>query len=163
MTAPPEPRALRVIAGFKLVQAALFVATGIGLLRLLEPSVAEQVQAWVLALPFDKEHEIVDRVVEWLSGENRGRIGALGIVVFAYAALFLTEGIGLWLGKRWAEILTVLATGSLIPVELWETVRNPGPIKLTILTLNVAIVIYLARHVWQERAHAPAPGGGPGG
>jgi uncharacterized membrane protein (DUF2068 family) len=31
---------------------------------------------------------------------------------FAYAALFITEGTGLWLPKRWAEYLNIIATAS---------------------------------------------------
>jgi uncharacterized membrane protein (DUF2068 family) len=60
----------------------------------------------------------------------------------------LAEGTGLWLRRAWAEWLTVIATGSLIPFELWELItRPPGrrlPIAVTFL-INLLIVWYLAR------------------
>ena len=37
-----------------------------------------------------------------------------------YAGLFLTEGICLWLEKRWAEWLTVIIISSLIPLEIYD-------------------------------------------
>ena len=43
----------------------------------------------------------------------------------AYTAVVLAEGTGLWLRRAWAEWLTVLATGSLIPFELWELITRP--------------------------------------
>jgi uncharacterized membrane protein (DUF2068 family) len=60
-----------------------------------------------------------------------------------YAALFLTEGIGLWFLKRWAEWFTVIITGSLVPLECYEIFRRPMPIKILLLIINIAIVGYL--------------------
>jgi uncharacterized membrane protein (DUF2068 family) len=44
-----------------------------------------------------------------------GKIKQLGIGSMIHAGLFLTEGIGLWLEKRWAEWLTAIITGLLDP------------------------------------------------
>ena len=63
-----------------------------------------------------------------------------------------TEGIGLWLRQYWAEWFTVIATGSLIPLELYETLLRFGWIKLATLLANVAIVAYLVRVALQSRA-----------
>jgi uncharacterized membrane protein (DUF2068 family) len=81
------------------------------------------------------------------------RIRELGIGTFIYAALFLTEGIGLWLLKRWAEWFTVIATGSLIPIEAYEIYRHPTPLKLLVLILNAAIVAYLVYRIVRRPAH----------
>ena len=45
---------------------------------------------------------------------------------FAYAIVFSVEGIGLLLGSRWAEWLTVVSTGLLIPFEIYEVFHKPG-------------------------------------
>ena len=80
----------------------------------------------------------------------------------AYTAVVLAEGTGLWLRRAWAEWLTVIATGSLIPFELWELItRPPGrrlPIAVTFL-LNVVIVWYLARLLRGRGAQHQNPGG----
>jgi uncharacterized membrane protein (DUF2068 family) len=69
---------------------------------------------------------------------------ALAIGVLLFAALEMAEAIGLARRRRWAEYLTVIATGALIPLELVEVVRRPTPIRVGALVLNVAIVIWLA-------------------
>jgi uncharacterized membrane protein (DUF2068 family) len=74
----------------------------------------------------------------------------LGLVSFVYAGLFLTEGIGLWLLKRWAEWFTVIITSSLLPFEIYEIHRHPTPIKIVVILINVAIVGYLLYRIVKE-------------
>ena len=74
---------------------------------------------------------------------------AIGIVALAYAAIFATEGTGLWLRKHWAEWFTVVATGSLIPVEVYEVFHKFNWLKVGALIGNVVIVVYLIRIAMQ--------------
>ena len=67
-----------------------------------------------------------------------------------YAGLFLTEGIGLWLAKRWAEWFTAIITGSLIPFELYETLHRPTAIRILVLLLNLAVLAYLIRRIMRK-------------
>jgi uncharacterized membrane protein (DUF2068 family) len=80
-----------------------------------------------------------------LTGITVAKETALGVTALAYAALMGTEGVGLYLRKRWARWFTIVATGSLIPLEIYEIVRAPHPIRILVLLANVAIVVYLAR------------------
>jgi len=68
----------------------------------------------------------------------------LALVVIAYALVEGSEGVGLALRRRWAEYLIVIATGLLIPYEVWEVVHKLTLFRLGSLVLNVAIVVYLA-------------------
>jgi len=71
------------------------------------------------------------------------RIHELGIGAFVYAALFLAEGIGLWSLKRWGEWVTVLITGSLLPLEIYELWHRLTLPRAAVFVLNAAIVWYL--------------------
>jgi uncharacterized membrane protein (DUF2068 family) len=83
-------------------------------------------------------------------------VHALRMVTLAYAAVFATEGIGLWMQQRWAEWLTTIITASLIPLEVWEMLHRPSVGMAAVLAANTAIVIYLAWHVLRSRAkHLP--------
>jgi uncharacterized membrane protein (DUF2068 family) len=64
--------------------------------------------------------------------------------------LFLTEGIGLWLMKRWAEWFTIIITSSLIPVEIYELYRHPTAVKILVLAINVAVVLYLLYRIQRD-------------
>ena len=68
----------------------------------------------------------------------------LAIGAIAYALLEGTEGVGLAMRRRWAEYLTVIATGLLIPYEAYEVIHSVTLFKVGALLLNVAVVGYLA-------------------
>ncbi len=61
----------------------------------------------------------------------------------AYAALEGTEAVGLWLGRRWAEYLTFVATVVFVPYEIYELTKSITWLKLLALVINVLIVDYL--------------------
>ena len=88
---------------------------------------------------------LVDRVLMRI-GTYR-HLTALSIGLIVYAGLEATEGIGLALRRRWAEYLTVIAGCIGIPLEVEEVLRRQTPVRVSILVINVAIVIYLA---WQK-------------
>jgi uncharacterized membrane protein (DUF2068 family) len=68
----------------------------------------------------------------------------LAIAAIVYALLEGTEGVGLAMRRRWAEYLTVIATGILIPYEAYEVIHRVTLFKVGALLLNVAVVGYLA-------------------
>ena len=71
------------------------------------------------------------------------RLIQLGLLLSAYATLEACEMVGLWMGKRWAEYLTFVATTVFVPLEIYELSVGVSPLKLIALVLNLAIVIYL--------------------
>ena len=144
-------RLLRLIALFKLVKAALLIAVGVGALKLLHKDVAGAVEHWVELLRLDPNNHYIDTALEKASSLTPDKIKELGLGSMVYAGLFLTEGIGLWLEKRWAEWLTVIITSSLIPIEIYEIYRHPTAIKIAVLLINIAIVAYLLYRIRDKR------------
>jgi uncharacterized membrane protein (DUF2068 family) len=86
--------------------------------------------------------ELLFRLLAYLG--NFPHVTTLAIGAIAYALLEGTEGVGLAMRRRWAEYLTVLATGVLIPYEAYEVVHHATLFKVGALLLNVAVVGYLA-------------------
>jgi uncharacterized membrane protein (DUF2068 family) len=74
-------------------------------------------------------------------------LSALGA---GYAVLFLTEGTGLLFRKRWAEWLTIVATSSLMPFEVYELIKQFTAVRLLALLVNAAVVLYLIYLVRQK-------------
>jgi uncharacterized membrane protein (DUF2068 family) len=147
-------RMLRLIAVFKFSKAALLTAVGLGALRLLDPEVAARAQRWVAAVAANSDRRIVQQVVGVVSGLNPRSFGAIAIGAFAYTTLFVTEGIGLWRGKRWAEYLTVVATLSFVPLEVFEIIRRASATRVLALLLNLAVSGYLIWRLRRPRAGA---------
>lgn len=66
-----------------------------------------------------------------------------GTAVALYAIMEGTEAVGLWLGRRWAEYLTFVATVVFVPYEIYELTKSVTALKVLALAINVAIVAYL--------------------
>src|ERR1700692_4906614 len=142
-----DNRLVRLIALFKLLKAAMLIAVGMSALHLLHKDVASIVEHWVRVLGLDPGNRYVDRALQKVASLTPNKIKSFGVVSFIYAALFLTEGIGLWLVKRWAEWFSVIITTSLVPVEVYEIHRHPSAIKCLVLIFNIAVVLYLIHRI----------------
>ena len=79
-----------------------------------------------------------------------GHVKFIAVAAFADAVLSAVEGLALRAGRWWAPWLVVIATGALLPWELWELARNPKVGRAVILLANLAVVAYLLRNVARE-------------
>jgi uncharacterized membrane protein (DUF2068 family) len=139
---------------FKLIKAALLIALGIAALvagpeRLAHR--AARIVGWIGLFP---GRHVIQEGIGKLWSMSHLTADWMAVLSLAYAAVFLVEGVGLIRKKRWAEWLTVVVTGSFIPLEIYEMVEHFGPGKVVTLALNAAIVIYLLWYRIQERRSA---------
>ena len=146
-----QTRVVRLIALFKLLKGALLIALGVAALKLLHKDVASLVESWVGVLGFDQNSRFVGRALLTAAALTPSRVRELIVGSFLYGGLFLTEGIGLWLLKRWAMWFTVIITGSFLPLEIYELARRPSAGKVGILVVNLVFAVYLARRIRDER------------
>ncbi len=146
-------RLIRLIALFKFAKSALLIAVGMSALHLLHRNIAELSEHWVARLGLDPGNHYVARALEKVADLTPNKIRDLGIISFIYAALFLTEGTGLWLVKRWGEWFSVIITISLVPLEIYEIHRHPSVMKCLILAINIAVAAYLIYRIRNEPAH----------
>jgi uncharacterized membrane protein (DUF2068 family) len=142
---------IRLIALFKLLKAVLLIAVGLGVLQLLHKDITSQLAHWVRILGLDPGEPYVDRMLRKVMALTPNRIRGLGVGSFVYAGLFLTEGIGLWMLKRWGEWFSIIITSSLIPIEIYEIYRHPTTLKVLVLIINVALVGFLLHRVRADR------------
>jgi uncharacterized membrane protein (DUF2068 family) len=145
-------RLIRLIAVFKFVKAGLLIAVGVGAFNLLHKDIGGVIEHWIEALKLDPGNRFLDAALARAANATPDQIKKIGLGSFIYAGLFLVEGTGLWLRKRWGEWLTVIITSSLIPVEIYEIHRHLTVPKLGVLALNLAVVIYLIFHMRRQRS-----------
>lgn len=143
---------LRVVAVYKFLQAAALIGLGLATMRLVRPEVAASFEQWVQDLPVGYVQHVAEKFLGWISGPTTQRVVILGSALFAYASLFLVEAVGLWMQRRWAEWLTVVATATLIPPEVYECVKHPGLIVFLLLGVNCAVVWLLIQRLRHELA-----------
>ena len=135
--------ALLAIALFKLVKGGLILAFACGAMSFFHKDVASQVQHWLDQLRIDPDNRFVGALLTKLQLVDAKQLKELSAISAGYGALFLTEGTGLLLRKRWAEWLTIIATGSFIPLEVYELIRRFTAVRLVLLLVNAAVVLFL--------------------
>jgi uncharacterized membrane protein (DUF2068 family) len=148
-----EPRhvGLRVIAIYEVVKTLGLILVALAAFHLNRTQNFDHLVHWLEHLSLADTDGLRWKLVGLLQEMGPSKFVAIGIVALGYAVIFGIEGIGLWLGKHWAEWFTVVATGSLIPLELYETLYYFGWLKLATLIGNVVIIVYLVRIALQPR------------
>ena len=137
---------LRFIILEKTFIGLLFISLAIGVLGLIDKDLVLIGRKLVAYLDLDTDNAFITWALQKLGLISNTAIVGISIGGFAYAGLNLVEAYGLHRRLRWAEWLTVVATGLLIPLEVYEVFHRFTLIRVAALVLNVAIVVYLAKH-----------------
>ena len=143
---------IHLLAAVKLLKGILLFIVAVKLLTLINKDVSVWFAEFIERNRIDPENRLVHAAIEKISGVTANNLIAFSVGSFLYSGLQLTEGIGLWLEKRWAEFLTVIATSLLIPVELYEIYEKFTFIRIAALAINLFIVWYLATRLKDEKA-----------
>src|SRR5438045_6497133 len=153
-------RYLKVIALFKIFKGVLLFVLGFSLFFLhSRPAWLDQISDWAddqLLLHHSKAVIfLLSKLQDVLAG---GALRATGILALFYCAVLFTEGIGVYMQKRWAEFLMIFATGALIPLEIrhiWHRLifHRPALVPVIILLSNCFIVCFLYMVLRLDIAH----------
>jgi len=146
-----RPLGLEAIIDYKLTKAVVELVVGIllvvGLVR--GPEAMSATFAQIILDHATGGWALRAATIIVLTGTS-GHVKIAAAVALGDAVLSAVEGLALRAGYWWAPWLVVVATGALIPVEIWELMRKPGPVRGTILVLNWVILVYLLRTALRE-------------
>ncbi|CAN5464500.1 hypothetical protein BH10ACI1_BH10ACI1_14010 [soil metagenome] len=142
---------IHLISGWKIIKGIILIIVGVKLLSLLNKDVAEWFSKFITRHNIDAENKYVRSLMEKLTGINNNQIMLFSVGSFLYAGLDFTEGIGLWFEKRWAEVLTAVATAMFVPFEIYEIYERFTFVRVLILIINLFVIWYLATRVKEEK------------
>jgi uncharacterized membrane protein (DUF2068 family) len=145
-------RGLLVIAAFKLFKGLALLAVGFGARHLLSQNLSADVEHWLDLLRIDPHNHYIHLLLQKVADVDEHKLRQLRAGTFFYATLFLIEGTGLALRKRWAEYVTIISTSSLIPIEVYEIVKHYSAMKIAFLAINIAVVVYLIYELRRNRS-----------
>ena len=131
------------IIAFKALKAITLLALGIALLATRHDDPVDLLMRGALAIHLSLTSTLFARALRFALNLSVGKQIALATTAFGYAVLMGSEGLALYLRKPWARWFTIGATSSLLPIELYEIVREVHPVRVIVLLANVAIVVYL--------------------
>jgi len=144
-------KGLVLIAVYKLLTALVFVAIGVGALRLVGKDVGDILTRIASDLRFNPEGRFVNFILDRASILDDPMLRRIGFGAFCYAAISIAEGIGLYLEQAWAEYLTLMITASFLPLEIMEIMRRHTMPRIGLLVVNVAVLLYLSKLVWERQ------------
>jgi uncharacterized membrane protein (DUF2068 family) len=134
---------LRVVAVFEGAKGGLVLVTGLGLLAFIHRDLHNAAEEVVRHFHLNPAHHYPSIFLDAAARVNDTQLWLLALSGFLYAVVRFIEAFGLWHRKLWAAWFGVLSGGIYIPVELFEVVHRLSWAKLTILSVNLAIVAYL--------------------
>lgn len=146
-------RYLKLIAVFKMAKGVLLCIFGLSLLVVNARDVwMDRISDWIDAEVLLGHSRVVilllNKLQDVLAG---GKLRAAGFLMLFYCAILLTEGIGVYLQKRWGELLMIVATGALIPLEIRHLWHRPSIGAAVLVVVNCFIVWFLYRVLKREK------------
>src|SRR5437660_12869033 len=78
-------------------------------------------------------HYLLNNLQAVLAG---GVLRATGLLALFYTAILFTEGIGVYMQQRWAELLMIFATAALLPIEMRHIWHHQGVLGALIMMVN---------------------------
>jgi uncharacterized membrane protein (DUF2068 family) len=157
MTTQNGGKTVGIIAAFKLAEGVLILFVAVGLLKLLHHDVAGVAADWISALRIDPHNEHIHWLLAKLGVLDDHRLKQISAGSFVYAALRITEGIGLLFRQRWAEYLVVIATGLFLPLEVREILKHVSAPRILVFAVNLAVMGYLAANLYRTRGKNSPP------
>jgi len=137
-------RALRAVASVEFFKGLVVLLAGFGVLSLVHRDawdVAESFLEWLHISPDAHYAQVFLNLADKVTDTKLWMV-AVGALI--YSCLRFVEAYGLWNERAWAEWLALVSGAIYLPFEIYELARRPDWIRLTILLINLAVVLYMA-------------------
>jgi uncharacterized membrane protein (DUF2068 family) len=152
------PRFLRLIAVVKLAKGVALAGVALGLFSIVHRDLDQLAQRFIDIMRISPENHYAKLLLEKAGVIEPHSIVKAGIATAFYAAILLSEGVGLWLEAAWAEYVVVVTTGFFVPEEIISMMHGPNLTKVIVIAVNAAILAYVVSLVWKRRKGArPVP------
>ena len=142
---------LRVVSVFEAAKGLLVLLTGCGLLAFIHQDLHLAAEQLVRHMHLNPASHYPRIFIDLADHVSDGQLWVMALSAMLYSVVRFVEAYGLWLQKQWAEWFAVLTGGMYIPVELFEVIRKTTWPRVTVLSVNVGIVAYLAYILYQSR------------
>jgi uncharacterized membrane protein (DUF2068 family) len=148
---------LRVVALLEATKGALVLSVGFGLLAFIHKDLHLAAEQLVRHIHLNPARHYPQIFIDAANHLTDSRLLAMAVAAFLYSVVRFVEAFSLWRQRQWAEWFALLTAGMYIPIEFYENLRRVTWAKATVLTVNAAIVMYLAYVLYrsrQKRKHA---------
>lgn len=147
---------LRTIAIVEAAKGGLILLAGFGALSLVDRDVADIAVRFLHRFHLNPAHHYPSIFLDAAGRVTDPQLWMLAGFAFLYATVRLSEGWGLWKGRRWAEWLAAVSGAIYIPIEIYEIAQHATWIKWVTFITNVVIVLYMVYVLHRKRSVIPA-------
>jgi uncharacterized membrane protein (DUF2068 family) len=141
---------LIVIITYKLVKGVLWLVLAATIVVMMRMGLGDHLLGLARHLRLHAHHWSLALANLVVKASSRRSLWRIAFALVADGSVTLLEGWSLLHGRWWGPWLVVVATGSLLPIEVYALVRHPHVVRALIFVVNIAIVVYLARKAVRE-------------
>jgi uncharacterized membrane protein (DUF2068 family) len=137
-------RGVRIVAVFEAAKGLLVLLAGFGLLSIVHQNAQHMAEEIVRHFHLNPASRYPRIFIDVAGNISDSQLWLMAGFALAYASIRLIEAYGLWRSRRWAEWLAVLSGGIYVPIEVYEVLSGISRIKVSTLTINICIVVYMS-------------------
>ena len=145
--------ALRTVAVFEAAKGLIVLLLGLGVLRLVHKNLDEFAENLIRFLHVSPAGHLSNLFVTAAGRTTDKNLWLIAAAAMVYSIVRFAEAFGLWHDREWAEWFALLSGSMYLPWEVYSLMRHPHMLKWVVLTVNVAIVLYMLVLRVQAGAH----------
>jgi uncharacterized membrane protein (DUF2068 family) len=145
-------KALRAVASVEFLKGLVVLLAGFGVLSLVHRDAWDVAESFLEWLHISPEAHYAQVFLNLADQVTDAKLWGVAIGALAYSSLRFLEAYGLWGARAWAEWLALISGAIYLPFEIYELVRRPDGIRLAIVAVNLAVVLYMVFLRMQARA-----------
>jgi uncharacterized membrane protein (DUF2068 family) len=153
---PQTKVALHAIALFEAVKGVAAIAASVGVLSFAQHDVRALAYALIGHFHWNPQAHYPRLLLADAELLASADLRQVVLLLWAYAAIRLAEGYGLWKDRAWAEWLAAVSGAVYLPIELSHLIGSATPVNAAVLVSNVAVVAYMVIRLLRRRAEQAA-------
>lgn len=134
---------MRAVASVEFFKGLIVLLAGFGILSLVHRDAWDVAESFLEWLKIDPDTRYAQVFLNLADQVTDAKLWAVAVGAAAYSTLRFAEAYGLWRERAWAEWLAMISGAVYLPFEVYELVRRPDWIRLVILAVNLAVVLYM--------------------
>lgn len=143
---------LHIVALFEAAKGAVVILAGLGLLALIHHDVQAVAESIVRHSHLNPARHYPHIFLDAAARSTDARLWAMALTAMLYSVIRFVEAYGLWRKQVWAEWFGILSGALYLPVEIYELTISVSVVKICILLVNLIVVGWLSRVLWQTKS-----------
>jgi uncharacterized membrane protein (DUF2068 family) len=136
-------KGVRTVATVEFVKGIVVALAALGIFTMRHKDIWGVTESFLEFFHVNPYHRYVGVFINLVYQLSDIHLWKIAVVVCVYVVLRFIEAYGLWHIRPWAEWLAIASGSIYVPFEIADLIRRADMIRLLIIVINVAIVLYM--------------------